>query len=345
MRVTIKDIARETGFSVTTISLVLNNKADKIPAKTKCIILEAAERMKYRPNQLAVGLVKKQSKTIGLIIADIRNVYFSNLARGVEDECRKNGWNLILCNTNDKCERDKEYIQILASKGVDGILFVMAADSKERSVIENINLMNKFNMPYLFLDRRMEGVTCPFISVDNIKGGYLATRHLIELGHKKIACVTGPFNLSDSKERLQGYKNAIAEAGITFDQKLIFPGSYKWEDGIASVEHLSGQEYTAIFTFNDMSAYAVCKTLKQKQVSIPADISVVGYDNIFFSEIAEIPLTTINQPIYEVGLCAVRELLNCIKNKCQMKEDIIMEPTLVIRESTAKAKQKENDLY
>ncbi len=343
MRATIKDIAKITGFSVTTISLVLNNKADKIPQTTKDIIIQTAKKIKYRPNQIAVGLVKRQTKTLGLIIADIRNVYFANLARGVEDECRKNGWNLILCNTNNKHEREKEYIQVLAAKGVDGLLVVLSADSDEACVKENIEIMEKLNIPYIFLDRYIKGVECPIIRMDNIEGGYLATRHLLELGHRKIACITGPADLSDSDERLQGYKKAIAKAGIPYEETIIYEGSYTWEDGVEAVNYWmeNKMDFTAIFAFNDLSAYGVCKQLKKFSLSTPKDISVIGYDNIFFSEVLETPLTTINQPIYEMGLYAAEQLLDVIKNKKSITQFKIFEPELVIRESTCKNKKKE----
>lgn len=141
MRTTIKDIAKYTGFSITTISLVLNGKAHKIPKATEEAILQAAKELNYRPNQLAVGLVKKQTKTLGLILSDIRNSFFANMAKSIEDECRRNGWNLILCNTNDLHEREMKYLQMLADKGVDGVLICMARENDSEKVEEMVALM------------------------------------------------------------------------------------------------------------------------------------------------------------------------------------------------------------
>ena len=202
MRTTIKDIANYTGFSVTTISLVLNNKAKKIPRATRETILNAARELNYHPNQLAVGLVKKRTETIGLIISDVSNVFFANLAKGVEDECRRKGWNLILCNTNDKHERDLSYIQVLADKGVDGILFCMAQDTDQKGARESIDLMKRLRIPFVMIDRFLVEAQCCSVIVDHRQGGYLAARHLLELGHRRIGCVAGPFRLEDSLERL-----------------------------------------------------------------------------------------------------------------------------------------------
>ncbi|MGO5052918.1 LacI family DNA-binding transcriptional regulator [Lachnospiraceae bacterium LCP25S3_G4] len=334
MRTTIKDIANYTGFSVTTISLVLNGKAHKIPKSTKDIIFDAVEKLNYRPNQLAVGLVKKRTKTIGLVISDVSNVFFSNLAKGVEDECRRNGWNLILCNTNDMHKRDLEYIQVLADKGVDGILFCMALDSNKEKALESVKLMEKLKVPFVMIDRFLEEADCCTVLVNHRLGGYIATKHLIELGHKKIACVAGPLSLEDCKARLKGYIEALEEANISYDKSLIYEGNYDRESGVEAVEYLLPKKCTAIFAFNDMSAYGVYNGLKRHKLLVPDDMSLVGYDDIFFSEILDVPLTTINQPVYEMGVEAVQQLITEIDTEVNSQKCITFQPKLVLREST-----------
>lgn len=334
MRTTIKDIANHTGFSVTTISLVLNGKAHKIPKSTKDTILEAVEKLNYRPNQLAVSLVKKRTKTIGLVISDVSNVFFSNLAKGVEDECRRNGWNLILCNTNDLHERDLEYIKVLADKGVDGILFCMSLDSNKEKAVESIKLMEDLKVPFVMIDRYLEEAYCCTVLVNHRLGGYIATKHLLELGHKRIACVTGPLGLADSVDRLKGYKEALKEYSIEYDKELIYEGNYDRESGSAAVEYLISKEFSAVFAFNDMSAYGVYNGLKQHGLFVPTDISVIGYDDIFFSEILDVPLTTINQPVYEMGVEAVQQLINEIDAEVNSRRCITFQPKIVIRSST-----------
>ncbi|MCI8783151.1 MAG: LacI family transcriptional regulator [Dorea sp.] len=341
MRTTIKDIANYTGFSVTTISLVLNGKADKIPKSTKDVIFDAVEKLNYRPNQIAVGLVKKRTKTIGLVISDVSNVFFSNLAKGVEDECRRNGWNLILCNTNDLHKRDLEYIQVLADKGVDGILFCMSLDSDKKRALESVDLMKKLKMPFVMIDRFLEEVDCCSVIVNHRSGGYAATKHLLELGHQNIACVAGPLALEDSQHRLKGYKEALEEYGIAYDPDLIYEGNYDRESGKEAVEYILGlsKKVTAIFSFNDMSAYGVYNRLKKHNYYIPRDMSLVGYDDIFFSEILDVPLTSVSQPVYDMGVEAVQQIISEIGSGVNSRKCITFQPKLTVRESTQRLKE------
>ena len=331
MRTTIKDIANYTGFSVTTISLVLNGKADKIPKSTKDVIFDAVEKLNYRPNQIAVGLV----------ISDVSNVFFSNLAKGVEDECRRNGWNLILCNTNDLHKRDLEYIQVLADKGVDGILFCMSLDSDKKRALESVDLMKKLKMPFVMIDRFLEEVDCCSVIVNHRSGGYAATKHLLELGHQNIACVAGPLALEDSQHRLKGYKEALEEYGIAYDPDLIYEGNYDRESGKEAVEYILGlsKKVTAIFSFNDMSAYGVYNRLKKHNYYIPRDMSLVGYDDIFFSEILDVPLTSVSQPVYDMGVEAVQQIISEIGSGVNSRKCITFQPKLTVRESTQRLKE------
>lgn len=336
MRTTIKDIANYTGFSVTTISLVLNGKADKISKQTKDTVLEAVEKLNYRPNQLAVGLVKKRTKTIGLVISDVSNVFFSNLAKGVEDECRRNGWNLILCNTNDMHKRDLEYIQVLADKGVDGILFCMSLDSDKKKALESVRLMEKLKVPFVMIDRFLEEADCCSVIVNHRSGGYAATKHLLELGHRKIGCVAGPLELEDSRYRLRGYKEALEEYGVEFDPELIYEGNYDRKSGMEAMEYFLSipKKVTAVFAFNDMSAYGIYNCLKKHKIAVPEEISLVGYDDIFFSEILDVPLTTVSQPVYDMGVEAVQQLISEIGSGVNSQKCITFQPRLVVREST-----------
>ena len=338
MRKTIKDIAKYTGLSITTISLVLNEKADKIPQKTKDIILEAVKELNYTSNKVAVGLVKKKTYTIGLIIPDIRNIFFSILAKGIEDACRSVGWNLILCNTNDIHKSDMQYIQVLADKGVDGVLYIMAAESDEENIQDSINLMNSLGIHFIMIDRYVEGGDIVSIATDHIKGGYLATKHLIDLGHKNIACITGPLNLNCSKNRLLGYRNALEEANIPYDSGLIFEGMYTIQGGGRAIEYFSGKNYTAIFAFNDLSAFGAYRELVKRNVRVPEDVSIIGYDNIFLCDLLDVPITTVNQPIYTIGKKATELLINKDQLENNKGNHITFEPEIVVRNSTMNAK-------
>ena len=196
-RVTIKDIAQKTGFSVTTISLVLNDKANHIPRETKLIIAKAVKEMGYRPNKMAVGLVKKQSNIIGFVLPDIRNQFFSYTAKVLEDECHKYDWNLLICNSDNNHKQELKHLKMLCDYMVDGIFLSMAANSTEKEVEETINFLEDNKITYCAIGSDMFDIGKYKISVDHLQGAYLATEHLIKLGHKKIGCITGPLILDE----------------------------------------------------------------------------------------------------------------------------------------------------
>ena len=334
-RVTIKDIAQKTGFSVTTISLVLNDKANHIPRETKLIIAKAVKEMGYRPNKMAVGLVKKQSNIIGFVLPDIRNQFFSYTAKVLEDECHKYDWNLLICNSDNNHKQELKHLKMLCDYMVDGIFLSMAANSTEKEVEETINFLEDNKIPYCLIDRDMFDIGKYKISVDHLQGAYLATEHLIKLGHKKIGCITGPLILDDARQRLAGYKQALKDNGIKIDENLIFEGDYSFEKGKIGCDDLLEKNITAIFAANDFSAMGALASIKEHNLVVPRDISIVGYDDIAFASLLEVPLTTIRQPIEEIGQKAteVIELLvnseNDIKNKI-----VILEPKLIVRNST-----------
>jgi len=336
MRTTMKDLVESTGFSKTTISQILNGKGDRFPETTKKAVFDAVKELDYRPNQLAVGLTKKETKTIGLIISDIRNVFFSNLAKGIEDKCRENGWNLILCNTSDMHERDLEYIKVLTDKGVDGIIYGMSIDSNLKKAEESLDFLKLQKVPYVMIDRTISNKNCLVVKTDHETGGYLATRHLVDLGHSRIACITGPPWLKDNQERLKGYRKALEEGGVTYDPELIIEGKYTFESGRRGVDLLKGKEFSAIFAFNDLSAYGVYSRLKELGVKIPSEVSLVGYDDQFFSTLLDVPLTSVFQPSEKLGARAVELILECRKEGRYRSGEFMLGPHLTVRESTCR---------
>ena len=339
MAATIKDIAKKTNLSITTVSLVLNDKAPKIPETTKQLVLEAARELNYHPNQIAISLLKKKTKTLGLVIPDIRNDFFSTLAKAVEDEAHKKGWTVILCNTNDHHDRDIEYMHLLASKSVDGILFCMAGDTTLKKFNEVNDLLVSLNIPYVMIDRSFDVDGVHTARIDHRLGGFLATEHLLKLGHRRIACITGPPHLRDSADRLLGYKDALDQYGVDFDEALISNGKYQMNGGFNAINHLNATDFTAVFAFNDMMAIGAYKALKKMDRKIPQDCSIVGYDDITFADMLEVPLTTVRQPITKAGKSAVDFLINHLNNQSSPATHLdVFSPTLVIRESSAPPK-------
>jgi len=335
MRVRIKDIAEKTGLSVSTVSLVLSKKEHRIPDETCKRVIDIAKELHYRPNQMAASLVTQRTKTIGLIIPDITNMFFAEIAKSAENECQKAGYSIILCNTNDNPQSDIDYVNMLVGRGVDGILFAMAVNATVNKAEECFAISHQFEKPIILVDRVVPGLNTVCVLSDNEMGGYIATRHLLELGHKKIGCITGPMGAQSSKQRLFGYIRALQEYGVAFDTSYIKEGNYHTPSGFALSKELFELDVTAIFACNDMMAYGVYKQAASNGKKIPEDLSIVGFDDLQFSELMEVPLTSVSQPAIEMGQSAVEMMIEWIDHPDQQPENITFKSELVIRKSTA----------
>lgn len=344
MRVTIKDIAKKTGLSASTVSLVLNHKSSRISEKTIQMVFKTAEEMQYHPNRIAVGLITKKTQTLGLIIPDIANSFFAEIAKGAEAECQKQGYSLILCNTNDNPEKDVDYVNVLVDKGVDGILLTMAVNSQIHKDSQCFQIANQAEKHMILVDREVQDdsaeLKVPCVSVDNELGGYLATRHLLQLGHQKIGFISGPMGAQSSQKRFFGYIKALQESSVTFDPTLIKVGNYHMETGYRFSGELIDQGVTAIFAGNDMMAYGVYKQAKERHLSIPSDLSVVGFDDLQFSQFMEMPLTSMRQPAYQIGECAVQKMIRWVEHPEENPESVRFKPELIARSSTGSVPRK-----
>lgn len=334
MRATIKDIAEYTGLSITTVSLVLNNKPSRISQRAREAVFSAAEKLNYMPNQLAVGLAKKRTFMLGLIIGDLGNNFFSSLAISVENTCNALGWHMILSSTSNRHNRDLDAINLLAGRSVDGILYNMGADSTPKSATESSALFARHNLPFVLVDRSFPlSGTCT-VRGDHALGGYLATRHLLEHGHKRIAIVTGPLQLSCAESRLAGYRRALEEYGIEYEPDYMIHGDYTMQAGIDAAERVRQLGATAVFACNDLMAFGLFKRFRALGVSIPGDISLVGYDDTEYCELLDPPLTTIRQPVAEVGKAGVQQLIHIIEGE-PFAPEVVFAPVLVERASVS----------
>ncbi|MFT4145980.1 MAG: substrate-binding domain-containing protein [Mobilitalea sp.] len=271
-----------------------------------------------------------------MILPDISNSFFGELAKGAEDKASENNYNIILSNTNDSPEKDLKYMEILLDRGVDGVIMVPSSVSAGEILKKCCSLMEQCQKPFVLLDRIKIGDKYSSIAIDHELGGYLATKYLIENGHQKIACITGPLGILNSRLRFNGYKRALEEVKIPFNHKYVKEGNYHMEDGELLFEELFQQKVTAIFAFNDMMAYGVYKAARMCDYKIPENISVVGFDDLFYSGIMEVPLTTIRQPSYMMGEASVSKLIELIRNPQASNECILFQPELVIRNSVKK---------
>jgi len=334
----IKDVASRAGVSITTVSHVIN-KTRYVSDDLIDRVQKAMVDLDYYPNSLASGLRSGRTKTIGLVIPDISNQFFAEISRKIEDKGFEYGYSVILCNTDDDSEKEKNYIDVLIAKQVDGILFISAGDSSS-----NLRKPKEFYTPIVVVDRDINEINADIVLVDNSNGGYKATKYLIELGHRRIGCISGPSQTTPSAQRISGYKRALEEANLSIDYDLIKLGDYRYPSGEKAMQELlmHAQPPTAIFACNDMMAFGAFRAVYNLGMKIPDDISIIGFDNIPLSQAVYPPLTTIEQPIFELAELVVNLLIEKIKfreSKTRMidgktySKRIMLETKLIKRDS------------
>ncbi|MGH4140011.1 LacI family DNA-binding transcriptional regulator [Clostridium sp.] len=329
--VTMKDIAEMAGVSKATVSMVMNKKDASISDVTRKKILKIAKEMRYIPNSIARSLSTKKSGTIGIILPDITNPFFSEMARAIEDESERLAYNLIICNTDNDKNKEEKYIELLISKLIDGVIFMSGGKSNE-----NITILKNNNVPFVLVDRYIEGYKEDYgVFCLNKQGVKEGIKYLYEKGNREIAFVKGSENLEISKQRLEGYIEAMKDYGI-YEEKYIFEGDFNVEGGIMATENIIScfHNLDAIFYSNDMMAIGGIKILLRSGYKIPEDISVVGFDNIHISEFIEPELTTIAQPIYIMGKRACSILIDIINGELPSEKQVYFETKLIIRGTT-----------
>ncbi|WP_127836643.1 LacI family DNA-binding transcriptional regulator [Clostridium prolinivorans] len=330
-KITMMDIAKRAGVSKTTVSMVLNKRDESISEETKNKILKLAEELNYIPNSLARGLTINKTSTIGIILPDITNPFFSYIARAIEDAASSFGYNVIFCNTDNKVEKELDYIKLLISKLVDGVIFISGGESRS-----SIKLLKDNDIPFILVDRYIENFRDEYgVYSLNKEGVIEGIEYLYNKGNRKIVFVKGHENLQISNERLEGYKYAMKKHGI-FDENLIFKGNFTIEGGIKATEQILQKvdKIDAIFYSNDIMALGGMKVLLRNNFKIPEDIRIMGFDNIVISEIFEPELTTVSQPIYDMGKKACELLINIINNIEIPSKQIYFKTELIIRKTT-----------
>lgn len=340
MKVTIKDIARECGVSVSAVSMALSDKPSRISAKTKEKVLEAARKLNYQPNQAAVSLATKKSRKIGVIINDLRNPHIADIFMALDREIQAGGY-LQLCHVlDDDSQGDAvKYLQRMVSNDVAGI--VWGKPLEERELEELKSYIDHLDIPVVTMgesDFACRGVDVVF---DYGEAAYLATQHLVELGHTRIGCVAGTPYFKVTEERLQGYRKALEEAGIPYDEELIFYGNYTLKSGRNSLAYLLGKKVTAIFSMNDDMAFGIYESARNYGVKIPEELSIVGCDNVSFGNSLEVPLTTVNVSAVEVGRSVGKWIIKTIEDETLCREKRLVEryhPALLVKGSTMRVK-------
>ncbi|NGQ96707.1 LacI family transcriptional regulator [Brevibacillus sp. SYP-B805] len=326
---TIRDVAKLAGVSVATVSRVLN-KNGYVNNKTEEKVLKAIAQLNYEPNAVARGLAGKQTGTIALILPDIANPFFPEMARGVEDVAQAYGYTVILCNSDDQGHKEKSYIEMLKKKYIDGIIF--ASNTLGQADVEQ---MRRNNIPLVVLDRAPTRQLCSVIRSQNYEGARLAVRHLLEMGCRKIAHIYGPQELITAKKRLLGYEESVKHFPW-YTPSLMVPGHFRVDGGLRAVKELFEKhpDIDGIFCGNDLMAIGALKGLYQLGVRVPEDVALIGFDGIGLTEITQPELSTVAQPIYEMGSLAAKVLIETIETGVTEPRLYELEVALVARDST-----------
>jgi LacI family transcriptional regulator len=327
-----RDVAEQARVSVTTVSHVINDTRP-VSKELRQRVLQAMNELGYQPNQLARSLRRGQTHTVGMIIPDSTNPFFAEVARGVEDTSFEQGYSVILCNSDGNLDKELLYTNVLVKKQVDGILFVAAGVSTER-ILE----LQRRNIPLVLIDRDLPEASVDSVLTDNAQAGWAATRHLIELGHTRIACVTGPSDLTPSADRVIGYREALRQSDLAVDEALIVKGDFQYVSGYQAGTHLLALERppTAVFACNDLMAIGFMSAALQSGLRVPEDLSIVGFDDVRLAAFANPPLTTIAQPKYEMGVVAAELLLERMREPELAARRHVLDTQLLRRGSTAR---------
>ncbi|MCR8633309.1 LacI family DNA-binding transcriptional regulator [Paenibacillus radicis (ex Xue et al. 2023)] len=331
MKRTIYDVADAAGVSIATVSKVINGTG-RISDKTRKHVVAVMDRLQYKPSMVASALTGKSTYTIGLTIPDLANPYFAEIARAVEDRGHEHGFNLFICSTDNDPEKEDRYFSLLTQKRVDGII-VATRTSKELFLKQ---LVQK-KVPIVLIAGEMPALALDTVMVDDYLGGYQAGSHLVELGHRRIAILAEDLDHISNQERIRGCLQAMRDHGVAIDDSLVQVGGFTLDSGrTAATSLLNGSEPpTALFACNDLLAIASIQAAREQGLKVPDHLSVVGFDNTILATMIDPSLTTVAQPIQEIGRQAVDLLIQEIRNEKSIKQRAVLLPELIIRQSSA----------
>jgi len=330
MKTTIKDVAKKAGVSAATVSRVVGGYG-YVSQLTRNKVLAAVEVLSYLPDSVARSMVTKSTRTIGLVITDIMNPFFAQLARGVENITWKNQYTLILANTDEEVEREKAIIKALLEKRVDAFIVVPAC-SKNAPHLEELV---RYDIPLVLLDRGVQGLDVDTVMVDNKKGAYQAVSHLVKLGHRKIGMLLDNLDISTNIERLEGYRQALTEYGLQVDENFILSCQYTRQSAyelVASMVRKSDRP-TALFTANNFMTIGALRAIQEGGLRIPQNVALVGFDDLEWTQFGPPQISAIVQPVLEIGEVAGQRILARITDGTSAPMEIRLATKFVVRES------------
>lgn len=328
---TIQDVAKAAGVSVATVSRVINNSTS-VSAGTKELVLGAVKRLDYRPNLLGRNLRRTETRLILVLLPNISNPYYSRLVKGIEDVGHRNGYNVMLCNTDSDPGREKLYLDLLKNRLADGVIFM--APSLGRNELTETGK----SFPVVQCSEYKEGARVSHVSIDNSAAAQKAVKHLLALGHRRIGMISCDNDFLSTAHREEGYRKALLDVGIKPEEELVRDGDYSFKSGLRAAGQLLSlrDRPTAVFCISDLMAVGAIRAAKDNGLRVPEDFAVVGFDNISLASMYDPMLTTISQPKYDLGATAMELLLRQIRGEMKEPQDLVLEFELIIRESTIK---------
>jgi LacI family transcriptional regulator len=334
-KITRDDVALLAGVSSATVSHVVNHGSHAVSEETRLKVLRAIEELNYRPNAVARNLRLQRTSTLGLIVPDTLNPYFTELARGVESVAFEHGFIVVLCHSQYSPQKEMRYVEVLSAERAAGVIWVPASEDETPAMY-----LNEMQIPLIVLDRRVEHPGVLSIVADNFRGGYIAAKHLLDYGHTRIGCITRPVGLYHSNERSRGYCQALQAQGLEPCDEWIVRGGYRFEDGYRAARELLSlpQRPTAIFAYNDLMAIGAMRAARELGLDVPEQLSIVGFDDIPGAAYTFPPLTSIRQSKLAMGQRSAQMLIELINGKpWKGKGQITLGVELVIRESSGPA--------
>jgi LacI family transcriptional regulator len=325
----IYDVARESGVSAFTVSAVINNKSH-VSKKLRERVEAAIQKLNYRPNLLARSLAKRKTHTIGMIVPDIVNPFFPMVVRGAEDAAQKNGYNLLLCNSDDNLEKEESALELLLSKRVDGILLTKAVKDFGPSLQQ---MIKEVNVPIVLVMRTSPKVSRDAVITDDYQGAYEAVCHLARSGRRRIGLMGGPMKVSNGKARWQGFNDALAASGLTCEPELVIEGDYRIESGYRGGNLLLSHRPDGIYVANYLMTVGLLKAAEEMGLRCPEDFGLVSFDDYPWLGIFRPKLTTVELPKYQLGYQAAELLLERIGGKRGKGIVRKLQPELRVRES------------
>ncbi|MCG9732734.1 LacI family transcriptional regulator [Pseudoalteromonas shioyasakiensis] len=329
---TIYEVSKLAGVSLATVSRVMNNNANVSDA-TRKKVTAAMDELGYRPNSIAQSLASNCSNSVGLLVSELQGPFYGPMMSGIENTFRNQGKHLIIAAGHSDEEREKQGIEFLISRNCDGLILHVEAVSDDYLI-----KLSKGRTPFVLINRYISELSDRCILLNNIKGGYLAAKHVLEQGHKNIAYISGPLWKQDAKDRLEGHKQALAEFDLEFDENLLFQGDFMEASGYEGLKALHQQThpFTALICANDEMAVGAMASARDLGLTLPKQLSIMGYDNVFFTRHVYPQLSTVNYPIDEMGRMAADWVLNHVYQKQTPPLQTLFEPELIVRHSISR---------